>query len=158
MSLPARVLSLLVCGCVVYRAADLGSARQHPNSREPSRATESTILGRLQLGPAATTTLALVFEGASNDVAILGVGKRPGVHNYFVGNDPSAWQSHVPTYSGVLYRGMYEGVDVRVREGAERFEPRGQGRTDFNQTTLACLALAGRDFDMALYPPQIGPI
>lgn len=153
----ARVLRLLVCVWVVCGVADLGSAPQRPGPRGPSRATESTILGRLpidfienrgqwptaarfaarkgaiaaafephairlQLGQGATTPLALVFEGASNHATIVGEGKRPGVYNYFVGNDPSRWQSRVPAYSSVVYRGMYDGVDVRVREGAERFE------------------------------------
>jgi hypothetical protein len=77
---------------------------------------------RLQLGQGATTPLALVFEGASSDSMIAGEGERPGVYNYFVGNDPSKWQPRVPAYSSVIYRGMYDGVDVRVREGAERFE------------------------------------
>lgn len=129
MSLSApRVLRLVVCACVICGAADLGSAPQRPAPLGPSRATESTILGRLpvdfienrgqwqtpakfaarkgaieaafephairlQLGTDATTRLALVFEGASNDVMILGEGKRPGIYNYFVGNDPSRWQS-----------------------------------------------------------------
>ena len=74
----------------------------------------------LQLG--ATTPLALVFEGASHTVTIAGEGQRSTVYNFIVGNDPSKWQFRVPAYGSVFYRGMYDGVDVRVREGADRFE------------------------------------
>ena len=50
MSLSApRALLLLVCASVICGAADLGGAPQRPGPRGPSRATESTILGRLPI-------------------------------------------------------------------------------------------------------------
>jgi hypothetical protein len=77
---------------------------------------------RLALGHDATTRLSLVFEGAANTVTIAGEGRRSTVYNFIVGSDPSRWQFQVPAYRSVFYRGMYDGVDVRVREGAGRFE------------------------------------
>jgi hypothetical protein len=76
---------------------------------------------RLQLGRAATS-LGLAFEGASASATLAGENKREGVYNFFIGNDPAAWRSGVATFSSVVYRGLYHGIDVRVREAAGLFE------------------------------------
>src|SRR5262249_38275080 len=49
-------------------------------------------------------------------------GPQAGYFNCFVGNDPASWQSHVAAYSSVRYAGLYDGVDVRVRDGGRRLE------------------------------------
>jgi hypothetical protein len=76
---------------------------------------------RLRVG-ASFAPMALVFEGASDRVAVAGERRRAGAYNYFIGNDASAWRTGVPAYAAVVYRGMYDGVDVRVRDGGGRLE------------------------------------
>ena len=66
--------------------------------------------------------MALLFEGASDNVSIAGEHRRTGVYNYFIGNDAVSWRTGVPAYGAVIYRGMYDGVDVRVRDGGGRLE------------------------------------
>jgi hypothetical protein len=46
------------------------------------------------------------------------VGEEPisGVHNYFLGNDPSRWKTDVPRFEAVRYRDLYPGMDVRLYE------------------------------------------
>lgn len=39
--------------------------------------------------------------------------RQPGVHNYFLGDDPSRWARNVPLYDEVTAVGVYEGVDAR---------------------------------------------
>ncbi|WP_187270139.1 gliding motility-associated C-terminal domain-containing protein [Pontibacter qinzhouensis] len=34
--------------------------------------------------------------------------------NYFIGNDPAAWATHVKAYAEVLYRNLYPGTDLKV--------------------------------------------
>jgi Calx-beta domain-containing protein/beta-propeller repeat-containing protein/uncharacterized protein DUF4214 len=41
-----------------------------------------------------------------------GVNQLPGKVNYFVGNDPAAWRTNVPTFGRVRYRGVYPGIDL----------------------------------------------
>ena len=77
---------------------------------------------RLQLGGDRAETLAFVFEGASSHVAPAGEEQRPGVYNFISGKDASGWRLNVPSYRSVLYRGMYDGIDVRVREQSQHFE------------------------------------
>lgn len=67
-------------------------------------------------------SLTLAFEGASKKAALTGDEKRSTVYNYYLGNDPSKWHAKVPAYGSLLYRGLYEGVDVRVREAGGRLE------------------------------------
>ncbi|MGB7923166.1 MAG: hypothetical protein WCF57_07975 [Pyrinomonadaceae bacterium] len=69
-----------------------------------------------------TSALSLSFEGASRDATLLGEEKRTAYYNFFNGNDPAKWRSNVAAYNSVLYRGLYDGVDVRVREGEKQLE------------------------------------
>jgi len=57
--------------------------------------------------------------GANTDAEIAGVGELAGNNNYFVGNDPAHWRTHIPTYSKVSYRSIYPGVDL-VYYGTQR--------------------------------------
>jgi len=54
----------------------------------------------------------VVFASARRDVQGQGEEALPGVVNYLIGNQPSAWLKNIPTYSRVRYRQLYPGVDV----------------------------------------------
>jgi len=45
-----------------------------------------------------------------------------GVSNYFLGDDPANWQTNVPHYKSVRYRGVYPGVDQVFYNAAEKLE------------------------------------
>jgi len=60
--------------------------------------------------------LRLGFEGADPRSAIEGENETSGIYNFFYGNDPGAWVTEVPGHASALYRGLYPGVDLRVRE------------------------------------------
>jgi hypothetical protein len=68
------------------------------------------------------TDVRLTFEKAEDATTTVGQGKRPGVYNYFFGKDPKRWQSNVRSFASVLYRGVYDGIDVRVREEGGKLE------------------------------------
>lgn len=77
---------------------------------------------QLARAPLQHVTLRLIFEDASQGARLVGEGKRTGLYNFFVGNDPARWRSEVPAYECARYVGLYEGVDVRIREEASRLE------------------------------------
>ncbi len=58
-----------------------------------------------------------VFEDARADPILIGEDRLPGRYNYFQGPNRVDRHTEVPSYASVLYTGLYEGVDVRVREG-----------------------------------------
>src|SRR5207244_12907628 len=46
----------------------------------------------------------------------------PGKVNYLRGNDPSKWQTNVPTYGRVRYVGLYRGVDLVYYGNGQQLE------------------------------------
>jgi Bacterial Ig-like domain (group 3)/Beta-propeller repeat len=56
--------------------------------------------------------LHLRLLGASTSASVAGLQPRPGVSNYFLGNDPSKWQTHVPHFGQVEIAGAYPGIDL----------------------------------------------
>lgn len=77
---------------------------------------------KLRLGNERTASVSLSFEGAAKGATLVGEGKRAGYYNFFNGNDRTKWRANVATFSSVLYRGLYEGIDLRVREAGEQLE------------------------------------
>ena len=56
------------------------------------------------------------FVGASPDTHLTASDQRPGVVNYYTGNDSSKWLSNIPVYSGVVYEDLYPGIDLVYAE------------------------------------------
>jgi hypothetical protein len=56
----------------------------------------------------------LTFDGAASDATIAGEQMRDGRYNFFIGNDSRKWRSNVRAFGAVRYRGLYDGVDLRV--------------------------------------------
>jgi len=46
-------------------------------------------------------------------------GELKGKVNYFIGNDPTSWQTDIPTFKEVVYREVYPGIDL-VYSGDQR--------------------------------------
>jgi hypothetical protein len=77
---------------------------------------------RLRVAAGQPAEVSLTFEGASESPVLSGEDKRSGVYNFFLGNDRQRWRSNVPAFGAVRYRGLYDGVDVRVLERNGRLE------------------------------------
>jgi hypothetical protein len=60
--------------------------------------------------PAAVLRMQLV--GANSQAKVSGLEELPGKSNYFIGNDPKKWRTHVPNYAKVKYANVYPGVDL----------------------------------------------
>ena len=56
----------------------------------------------------------LEFENAQKGVMIEGLDRQEAGINYFVGNDKSKWNTGLSTYKGVIYQGIYKGIDLKV--------------------------------------------
>jgi hypothetical protein len=63
------------------------------------------------------TVVSLIFEDANEDVVLEGKGRQRGRYNYLIGADKSKWRTGVRAYSIVLYRGLHDGIDLRLRDG-----------------------------------------
>src|SRR5262245_23408122 len=87
--------------------------------REVDASMEGPARGGADLdGPERTVgaNLRLRFEGSREEVRLAGREPTPTLFHYFVGNDPRRWRTGVPGFGRVAYEGLYEGVDLLVRE------------------------------------------
>ena len=68
---------------------------------------------KVQPQPKPTTrVLRMRIEGANLSASATGLEQLPGVSNYFIGNDPSRWHTHVPTYKKVQFEHLRPGVNL----------------------------------------------
>ncbi|HEY3161196.1 MAG TPA: hypothetical protein VGJ78_19660 [Vicinamibacterales bacterium] len=77
---------------------------------------------RLQLGLTDPAAVTLAFEGASPQASLVGEDRGPTIYNFFSGNDRSAWRTNVPGFRSVLYRQVYDGVNIRLHDQKEMLE------------------------------------
>ncbi len=66
--------------------------------------------------------LRLRFIGASGSSSVSGLDPKAGVSNYFIGNDPSKWQTHVPHFGRVKMDGVYPGIDLLFYGNPQQLE------------------------------------
>lgn len=55
------------------------------------------------------------FAGANMNNVTFPLNKTNGYYNYYIGKDKSKWKSHVNGYQHILYRGIYNGIDLSVK-------------------------------------------
>ncbi|MBI1910900.1 MAG: SBBP repeat-containing protein [Deltaproteobacteria bacterium] len=55
----------------------------------------------------------LSLPGSNKNSKITATDELEGKVNYFVGKDRSKWRTSVPTYGGILYKEVYQGIDIK---------------------------------------------
>ncbi len=60
-----------------------------------------------------TRLVRLTFLDAIEAPEIVAEDPLKGKVNYFIGSDPAKWRTSIPTFGAVLYKNIYEGVDVK---------------------------------------------
>jgi hypothetical protein len=69
-----------------------------------------------------STVVRMQIVGGNVAVRAVGRGQLPGQVNYLVGNDPSRWQTHVPTYSSVEFQDVYPGINLVYHGNSSQLE------------------------------------
>ena len=60
------------------------------------------------------------FVGAKPRPEVAGKNPQPGAYNYFIGNDRSKWRTNIKGYREVVYRNLWDGIDLRLyRNGSD---------------------------------------
>jgi hypothetical protein len=62
------------------------------------------------------------FSGALPSPRLEGLDPLPGTLNYYIGDDPSAWQAGLSTFGSIVYRDLYRGIDLRYSATLERLK------------------------------------
>jgi hypothetical protein len=81
----------------------------------PDEAVLALPTSNLHSGPAdsrSTDVIHLRLVGAKSDADIRAEEPQRGRVNYLIGNDPTKWQTNLPTYGRIRYTGVYPGVDL----------------------------------------------
>ncbi len=76
------------------------------------------LLGNKQRGAAVRMKLA----NANRNPKVIGVDELPGKSNYYLGTDPTKWQTNVPNYRKVKYEAVYPGIDMVYYGNQEELE------------------------------------
>jgi subtilase family serine protease len=73
------------------------------------------------------------FENA-HAITPVGLDELPFHSNYFIGEDPAKWQTDVPNYGSVIYRNLWNGIDLvyRARSDGVKYEFLVSARADPN--------------------------
>ena len=64
----------------------------------------------------------VVFVGANPSVAVSGQEEIAGYNNYYIGNDASRWSTHVPKFREILYKDLYEGIDLSLTQSSSHLK------------------------------------
>jgi len=64
----------------------------------------------------------LGFDSPRGKIVPEGLDRQSAAINSFVGNDKSIWRTGIPTYKGVLYKGVYKGIDLKVYGSGSKLE------------------------------------
>jgi hypothetical protein len=88
-----------------------------PRSRSRARTkracpAKNESRGRTSYAKANETSLHMRLVGAANSPRSQGIEELPGKVNYFLGSDPAAWRTNIPTYTRIKYDSVYPGVDL----------------------------------------------
>lgn len=94
---------------------------QSPSSHAP-RKTTLALQNPAKLGPHTAAVLRMELAGANSQASLAGAQPLPGKVNYFIGNNPSAWRTGVPTFGAVRYSAVYPGVDMIFHGNARTLE------------------------------------
>ncbi len=60
--------------------------------------------------------------GASANSEISALERVSCTYNYFIGNNPDKWYTHVPNYREIVYRDIYPGIDLKYRGNSRQLE------------------------------------
>ncbi|MBI5756212.1 MAG: SBBP repeat-containing protein, partial [Nitrospirae bacterium] len=76
--------------------------------------TPSSLAGEGRGGGAITSQLVkLSFLSANKNPEIIAADPQESKVNYFIGNDPAGWKTNIPTYSAVVFKEVYPGINIK---------------------------------------------
>jgi hypothetical protein len=86
--------------------------------RPPNTAWKVDPTKRLHKATTGSAAVHVRFADANSDSVASGEEQLPGKVNYFIGNDPTHWQTGIRTYARIVQHDTYPGIDV-VYHGQE---------------------------------------
>jgi len=99
-------------------------ASDRADPRHPRRPFDPAMMTPNDASAVPGAVIRTRLEGATRNPAPQpeGMEKLPGISNYFLGNDPAQWRTHVPHYQRVRYPNVYPGIDLVYYGNPQRLE------------------------------------
>jgi hypothetical protein len=90
------------------------SITQPPSVAASARRDFAGVEGKTPVRSSEQVGVALYMDivGANPAAPAAGLNPLSGSVNYFLGNDPAQWHTHIATYGRVAYRDTYPGIDL----------------------------------------------
>jgi hypothetical protein len=115
ISFSPSAVAIAVESVTAGRGASAGAEQDADRPGAKFQAFDRAVLGGPPSARAlpAATAVRMQFVGA-NAAPVMASGEPlPGTVNYLIGNDPQQWHTNLPTYAGVVYQGLYPGIDLK---------------------------------------------
>jgi hypothetical protein len=89
-----------------------------------ARVEPTALALQLCTTPNSGALVRFAFVDPNPAVRIEPVGLRPGVHSYFLGNDPASWFAGARAWSAIVYRDLWPGIDLSldVQDGVFKYD------------------------------------
>jgi hypothetical protein len=104
---------------VVYDVVEQTSRpdRRHPGEAPEMAEPDTTVRRR-------GVVVRMELAEADPDVRLEGVDQLQGKVNIFRGKDPDKWKTNIRTFSGIVYRDLYPGIDLSYQGHEGRLVPK----------------------------------
>lgn len=101
-------------GAILWFSSD-GAYSQFNRVIEPEQNIDEHLMPdqERELKNIETMMIKTSFVGSNQNARVVGLDEIEYKCNYFLGNDPTNWQIDVPNYQAVIYKGIYEGIDLK---------------------------------------------
>lgn len=90
-------------------------------SNHTERRLDETVAQK-RMGTSRRISFSLRPAGANSKLELVSNNILPGRVNYFIGNDPNKWHTDVPIYREILYKDLYNGIDLKIYGTNNRME------------------------------------
>jgi hypothetical protein len=98
---------------VQRRHPDLAATLEEAVDRNDAQAIDDAINAIATAPERRVAGVQVRLEGTQPAPQITGVDPLPGKVNYLIGSDANQWQTDLPTYAGIVYEEVYDGIDLR---------------------------------------------
>ena len=111
----------------------------NPVKKDPQNSTKRTNFKKSKKNEMQKhSALKLTFNGADPECQTAGIDMLPGKTNYMTGKDSTRWKTDISTYKGVIYKNIWQGIDIIYRGDRQqlKYDIRINPGADINQVKL----------------------
>ncbi|MDG6225198.1 MAG: fibronectin type III domain-containing protein [Candidatus Thermoplasmatota archaeon] len=108
---------------IYFTSVKRGPEVEEPPYLDPGQIIRGDRIPSTDGAMVSINTIKLSFPGR-NDVIPTGRDPAPWFSNFFYGNDPEKWRTQVPNYREIVYKDLWDGIDLvyRTDSGSVKYD------------------------------------